>query len=616
MLHKTDLKSFQRPGHLGADALRGVPQIIRDSMELVRRSETRYLWVDALCIVQNDETTRDCVSRMNEIYSGAHFTIIAAIRPSTRIFESHCDGKRFLSGDEPNVLRLHSTLLESAWAHRGWTFQEHLCSRRSLIFMDSVCFWECEGAVWCPGIPPKHATVPKLPIPHTFKAEKIHISREISRAPVSYSPIPDFSLYTELVCRYNIRSFTYEQDALVAFSGVLNQVARSFRGGFICGLPALFLDSALLWQPLGEARRRKATVRADEYGLSSPLPSWSWAGWKCRVSPQSLLSGKSYSQDLAECDLWDTQKLVDWSLASGDGGYQPIDEPAILQSCKDTNTKPNYVDLPPGWSRKSNSESSQPADTSTLPTWFVHASLSDAVYRYPLPEGENTATGILERNHATLSCITTKAELWVRTEPNHNELSSLARSTMITRYSMSTLTKVSMFDTPLYKFDCAPNETRSIVTLVDSQGARAGTLRIMNAETRPPPGVKLDMIAISTGSIPTRLEAARFSEKYHDRLKRWDDLMGFGQSGDASDTPPFTKTEKATGQLGDDKGSFRKSKAYQGCLRYLKSLNTCVFYNVLWVESINGIMYRKAAGRVKKDVWQQNCGSPQRIVLG
>lgn len=40
------------------------------------------------------------------------------------------------------------------------------------------------------------------------------------------------------------------------------------------------------------------------------------------------------------------------------------------------------------------------------------------------------------------------------------------------------------------------------------------------------------------------------------------------------------------------------------------------YYSVLWVETVDGIMYRKAAGRVPKEIWEQNCEEPEGIVLG
>ncbi|OTB13827.1 hypothetical protein K445DRAFT_319722 [Daldinia sp. EC12] len=40
------------------------------------------------------------------------------------------------------------------------------------------------------------------------------------------------------------------------------------------------------------------------------------------------------------------------------------------------------------------------------------------------------------------------------------------------------------------------------------------------------------------------------------------------------------------------------------------------FYNVLWVERRGDFMERKAAGRVPKEIWEQNQGELQNIRLG
>jgi hypothetical protein len=48
---------------------------------------------------------------------------------------------------------------------------------------------------------------------------------------------------------YNMRQLTYPDDELAAFSGVLSTLSRTFTGGFVWGLPQMFFDVALLWQP-------------------------------------------------------------------------------------------------------------------------------------------------------------------------------------------------------------------------------------------------------------------------------------------------------------------------------------------------------------------------------
>lgn len=56
-----------------------IPKTIRQSMQLVAFLGERYLWVDRLCIVQDDDTHLDHQIRiMASIYHQAHVTIVAA----------------------------------------------------------------------------------------------------------------------------------------------------------------------------------------------------------------------------------------------------------------------------------------------------------------------------------------------------------------------------------------------------------------------------------------------------------------------------------------------------------------------------------------------------------
>lgn len=78
MLNLGNLDDFQRPGFLNSTLIDRVPAVVRDAMDLVLRAGERYLWVDCFCILQGSESTRTEIDRMDDIYAGAHVTIIAA----------------------------------------------------------------------------------------------------------------------------------------------------------------------------------------------------------------------------------------------------------------------------------------------------------------------------------------------------------------------------------------------------------------------------------------------------------------------------------------------------------------------------------------------------------
>jgi hypothetical protein len=73
---KSNVASLEQEGGLHIDQL---PQTIQDAMILMSQIQERYLWVDSLCIVQDDkDVKRSQIATMNQIYQGAYATIIAA----------------------------------------------------------------------------------------------------------------------------------------------------------------------------------------------------------------------------------------------------------------------------------------------------------------------------------------------------------------------------------------------------------------------------------------------------------------------------------------------------------------------------------------------------------
>lgn len=630
MLQKDNLTEFCRHGFLHSGILDRVPIVIQDAINLVKLSGFRYLWVDSLCIVQHDDTTMDCVGLMKEIYSGAYFTVIAAASTKGLYGNNHHDAQPLPPGIS-TIRHLHSKLLGSHWASRGWTFQEQLLSKRSMIFLDDICFWDCQDDVQWPHPIQDGATSSSVVFnetlqlwpptsinQHPFEDRAfIRVHRRIAgikdRTSESYdlnslSPVPDFRFYIELVCRYSNRNLTYDQDVLSAFSGVLEALSRhSFRGGFICGLPALFLDTALLWQPLLKARRRRPAGAATGISPMAPLPSWSWAGWQCLIDPYSLRGGLDYidhhrHQYTRSDSSWETWNLVDWSTLSDDGSVNPIDEPSLLQSFKTGWEEPNPRSLPTGWSRRPKSG------------YFVHASRSDYFYKYPLPTQDTGSVIMADRNISLLSCMTQKATFRIRR--------------VLVPYVVQDpwcierrkALDIPVFTTELYNFEPKLQALCPVVTLEDDKGRWAGAITIMEDGANVHSGSEMEMIAISTGSAfhgdvrdyyPERIDSTGFwqyerdSKEYHFKPLDWhDDQDKNSGVGKFSAIDDARKSRDA----GIDIGPF--------ALHMQPGHSEYHFYNVLWVETIDGVLYRKAAGRVPKDIWELNCGETVKVVLG
>lgn len=118
----------------------------------------RYLWVDALCIVQdNDAIKTRVVAYMHHIYGGAAVTIVAVdsahahaglpgVGGGTRQLHqvvSQVDGLRLMA----RLCYLDVTLNRSKYNLRGWTFQECCLSNRLLYVTSKGVVYHCSQGV-------------------------------------------------------------------------------------------------------------------------------------------------------------------------------------------------------------------------------------------------------------------------------------------------------------------------------------------------------------------------------------------------------------------------------------------------------------------------------------
>ncbi len=141
-----------------------LPKTIRDAISVTKGLGFKYLWVDRLCIVQDDrQDWEDQASQMCDIYERATLTL-AALGDSDSSGLYPKDDKMPLllncgteAGDDLGMMHvarpvytketLSATILddelrESRWAKRGWTLQERILSRRVVYFGERLS-WEC-----------------------------------------------------------------------------------------------------------------------------------------------------------------------------------------------------------------------------------------------------------------------------------------------------------------------------------------------------------------------------------------------------------------------------------------------------------------------------------------
>lgn len=129
--------------------LQNLPRLFRDFVFLARFLELRYIWIDALCIMQDDSNDWEKESaQMCSTYSKADLTLAAAasedpesplMRPFVHSLPVIHDGRSFALRIQP----VHSAGGAEPLFNRAWTLQEEILSRRVLYFGDRQLRWQC-----------------------------------------------------------------------------------------------------------------------------------------------------------------------------------------------------------------------------------------------------------------------------------------------------------------------------------------------------------------------------------------------------------------------------------------------------------------------------------------
>ncbi len=143
--------------HLGGISWSKLTKTVQDATSVTHALDINFLWVDSLCIVQDDQKDwENEAAKMSDIFSGSELTIAAVATIDSRgglkidsiappIYdppEKEYEGAliRWLAVD-------WGALEQSHLFSRGWVFQEMLLSRRKLHFSEDQVYWHCRCLV-------------------------------------------------------------------------------------------------------------------------------------------------------------------------------------------------------------------------------------------------------------------------------------------------------------------------------------------------------------------------------------------------------------------------------------------------------------------------------------
>lgn len=146
--------------HRQGITISNLPQSFQDAITICRRLKINYIWIDSLCIVQDDEEDWDIESaKMGAIYKFSYVTIAASRAENS--WEGFLHQPCAISNDrassgrtmycEPRegfILGYRKFSPLEADSHsplraRGWVMQERYLSPRTIAFTDEGILWSC-----------------------------------------------------------------------------------------------------------------------------------------------------------------------------------------------------------------------------------------------------------------------------------------------------------------------------------------------------------------------------------------------------------------------------------------------------------------------------------------
>lgn len=279
-----------------------LPKTFREAVVVTKALGFRYLWIDSLCIIQDDKSDweREAIT-MGLVYARSCLTLAASD-------STDCHGGLFIPRDyagyptisielpltHPHPKRSSSRSLRnighetvsidwrksklcptsdlssssSLLSTRGWATQEWILSRRVVHFRSSGFLWSCKTK-------------------REFECGREIDSRVESRT------------WPSLINMHSSRRFTYEGDRPISLSSLANELASNRTDDYLYGHWTDGFPDDLLWIPF-------RTQANSELGS---IPSWSWASRFGTVeflldSPEQPLSETEARCRVVEVSEW------------------------------------------------------------------------------------------------------------------------------------------------------------------------------------------------------------------------------------------------------------------------------------------------------------------------
>ncbi|KAK5449765.1 hypothetical protein LTS15_008336 [Exophiala xenobiotica] len=334
-----------------------LPLTLKDGIDITWRLGYQAIWIDALCIVQDDDDDWKAESaKMGHIYGNSVCTIacltglhsdsgIYARREPLALVPCRIQTAKgeivfFASQKDEMVARARGIRGRPQLHTRGWVVQERALSPRTLHFSSIDIFWECCSQ---DSMETEHSVHRDLADYFAHGKVKSDISQTLRS---SNGGPPWHDQWWHLVDYYTGCDLSYSTDRWPAISGLATMFLSVSETPLMCGLWRARIMTEMLWQT-----SNPWDTEASRHHVNPGLPSWSWLSnnHSVRLS-EGLLGDWDNSKFLAEVLSLPAPEQFDdlGSPRSHDPEQLAIKLRAPLLKCR-MRVKPNGKNM--GWFR-------------------------------------------------------------------------------------------------------------------------------------------------------------------------------------------------------------------------------------------------------------------------
>lgn len=316
-----------------------LPRTFQDAFDLTWRLGLKYLWVDSLCIVQDDELDwRNEGSNMATTYSRSYVTLAAAKSADAnggfytnaaysepRKISSQVCSKNSVTIYVCRPLQ-HQAFFEGhlPLMLRAWAYQERVLSPRIVHFTSEELFWECTTKRAC------ECGYCDQGFCHGLEKGMLASLFEVSAdGTVALDELR--MLWYQIVHHYSPLALSFGNDIFPALQGIAKLMQISRKAAYYAGIWKDTAAEDLLWQSLDQV---------GELGTGYRAPSWSWASRRSRVwwytniptlsfkvvSISTTLKGTDPTGEVTAGVLVLRSKMVPILLHFGDGYWMTFPE--------------------------------------------------------------------------------------------------------------------------------------------------------------------------------------------------------------------------------------------------------------------------------------------------